>query len=337
MDAPKLAVYASHSALQIITGGRREGLNVTLFGPAERLTFYRRFRALQMSTLECTNEDCIEKLNSLSDHVVVPNGSLVEYVGAKNVLELKTPLIGSKGLLWIESRWNRKMNLLMDAGLPVPKWFSRPEEVDRLVIVKLPGAKGGRGYILTDSPGEINESLREYVRKGIISDASEAYIQEYVVGIPVYAHYFMSPIMNRLEITGFDVRYETNVDGLRRLSHRRAAEIKPSFVVGGNFPVYLRESLIETYIECGERFVEATGRYLGKPVVGPFCLESVVTEDLTPVFFEFSGRIVAGTNVYMDGSPYLEFYWGERMNVGQRIAREVRLAAEQGRIDEVVT
>jgi 5-formaminoimidazole-4-carboxamide-1-(beta)-D-ribofuranosyl 5'-monophosphate synthetase len=63
----------------------------------------------------------------------------------------------------------------------------------------------------------------------------------------------------------------------------------------------------------------------------------VVTEDLKPVIFEFSGRIVAGTNVYLGGSPYLSLYWGRPLTVGRRIAMELRMAWEQGRLGEVLT
>ncbi|MDT7894888.1 MAG: DUF1297 domain-containing protein [Desulfurococcales archaeon] len=59
--------------------------------------------------------------------------------------------------------------------------------------------------------------------------------------------------------------------------------------------------------------------------------------DLKIKVFEFSGRIVAGTNLYIDGSPYSYLYWEEPMSTGRRIARELRLAIEKGQLSKVLT
>ena len=46
----------------------------------------------------------------------------------------------------------------------------------------------------------------------------EAYIiQEYIIGVPLYIHYFYSPLQRKLEIMSMDRRYETNVDSLGRI------------------------------------------------------------------------------------------------------------------------
>lgn len=120
-------------------------------------------------------------------------------------------------------------------------------------------------------------------------------IQEYVIGVPAYFHIFNSKIMNRIEITGMDIRYESNVDGLRRLPPRILDEIgvMPSFTVIGNIPMVLRESLLIKVYEYAENFVNATKKFVGEELVGPFCLESIVKDDGEIVVFEFSGRIVA--------------------------------------------
>ena len=66
-------------------------------------------------------------------------------------------------------------------------------------------------------------------------------------------------------------------------------------------------------------------------------MESIIKDDLDIVVFEFSGRIVAGTNIYVGGSPYSQLYWDEPMSTGRRIAREIKLAVEKGVVDRVVT
>ncbi|MEM4212528.1 MAG: DUF1297 domain-containing protein, partial [Nitrososphaerota archaeon] len=92
-----------------------------------------------------------------------------------------------------------------------------------------------------------------------------------------------------------------------------------------------------TFIEYGERFVKTTKRLIPPGIIGPFCLECVINEDLEPIVFEFSGRIVAGTNIYMNGSPYLKLYWGTEMSVGRRIAKEIRIAKDTERLTEILT
>ncbi|MEM4592393.1 MAG: DUF1297 domain-containing protein, partial [Sulfolobales archaeon] len=105
----------------------------------------------------------------------------------------------------------------------------------------------------------------------------------------------------------------------------------------GNIPVVLRESLLPTVYSYGEKFVNKTKEVLPPGVVGPFCLEGVVDRDANIKIFEFSGRIVAGTNLYVNGSPYTYLYWDEPMSVGRRIAREIRLAVEKNRLSSVIT
>ena len=53
---------------------------------------------------------------------------------------------------------------------------------------------------------------------------------------------------------------------------------------------------------------------------GPFCLEGVYGKDGNFVTFEFSARIVAGTNLYLSGSPYSDLVYPEPMSMGRRIS-----------------
>ena len=53
--------------------------------------------------------------------------------------------------------------------------------------------------------------------------------------------------------------------------------------------------------------------------------------------FEFSARIVAGTNIFMNGSPYTTLIFDEPMSMGRRIAREIKQANEKNELDEITT
>jgi 5-formaminoimidazole-4-carboxamide-1-(beta)-D-ribofuranosyl 5'-monophosphate synthetase len=72
-------------------------------------------------------------------------------------------------------------------------------------------------------------------------------------------------------------------------------------------------------------------------MTGPFCLEGVYDREGKFTTFEFSARIVAGTNLYVEGSPYSDLIFAEPMSMGRRIARELKIANKKGRINEVIT
>ncbi|MEL9940192.1 MAG: formate--phosphoribosylaminoimidazolecarboxamide ligase [Ignisphaera sp.] len=344
LDRVSIATLASHSSLQIFHGAKMEGFKTVAIVTSDRLWFYEHFKHLIDSFIvlnswrDLCRNDVVEKLVSLNS-VIVPHGSYVEYVGLDCAENIAVPIFGLRKLFRVEADQWAKMGLLQRAGIPIPRVYRFGEEIDRPVIVKLPGAKGGRGYFIAKNSREVEEGLRKRVEQGLIKTFEEAMIQEYLVGVTAYYHYFYSPILNRVEILGADIRYETNVDGLRRVPPDVVAEmgIEPTFVVVGNLPLVLRESLLPKILEYGIRFVEETKKSLPPGAIGPFCLESIIDDNMNIKVFEFSGRIVAGTNIYVNGSPYSYLYWSEPMSTGRRIAREIRLAIEKNRIEEVLT
>ena len=87
----------------------------------------------------------------------------------------------------------------------------------------------------------------------------------------------------------------------------------------------------------GENFVKASANLVPPGMNGPFCIEGVYDQDAQFKVFEFSARIVAGTNMYANGSPYTTFMYNEPMSMGRRIAREIKKAEKQNEIDIVVT
>ena len=70
---------------------------------------------------------------------------------------------------------------------------------------------------------------------------------------------------------------------------------------------------------------------------GPFCLQSLCTDDLEIIVFEMSARIDGGTNTFMDSSPYSYLLFGEFMSMGRRIAREIKNGVDEGRLDILIT
>lgn len=319
-----VATVASHSALQILKAAKKTGFNTAAIAFNEA-GFYKQFTFID-EIIE-TRPDKIEELEpvlSTGNTVFVPHGSFVEYCGPEKARKLNIPFFGTRGLIEVEADQRKKMQLLRDADIPTPEEYETVENAEPPVIVKKGGAKGGAGYFLAFSKKELMEKIK--------SVSGPYVIQQYVVGVPVYVHFFASPVFGRVELFGADIRYESNVDG------RVFGLSEPSFVVVGNKPVVLRESLLPKLHRYGEVFAKTVEKTLGAPMIGPFCLETIITDKLEIKTFEFSGRIVAGTNMYMGvGSPYSWLYFDHPMDMGERIAYEIKQAAEKGVLELIVT
>ncbi|MCK4883426.1 MAG: formate--phosphoribosylaminoimidazolecarboxamide ligase, partial [Candidatus Diapherotrites archaeon] len=273
--------------------------------------------------------------------IVVPHGSFVEYLGAENFLSFKVPSFGNKHSLTFESDRKKERKWLEAAKVPIPKIYNSPEEINGPVIVKFDGAKGGRGFFLAETPEEFYDQIGE----------RENYtIQEFVLGARYYLHFFYSPVKDTgyklkkgsLELLGMDRRIETNIDELFRMAVLRKGNlnqvgksIKPSFVVTGNAPLVVRESLLSQVFELGEKVVEESIDIFGG-LTGPFCLETICTDNLEFKVFEVSARIVAGTNLFPNGSPYSDFI-EPGLSTGKRIAEEIKLAVKLNSLDEIIS
>ena len=171
-------------------------------------------------------------------------------------------------------------------------------------------------------------------------------IQEYVLGTRYYMHFFYSPLSDRgyrvghgsLELLGMDRRDEANIDELYKLGAQEEllrAGIRPTFVVTGNVPVVLRESLLPRAFDVAAKIVDRSIELFGG-MVGPFCIEGIMTEELEFKVFEISTRIVAGTNLFISGSPYSDFI-EPGLSTGRRIAQEIRRGRELGRLSEILS
>ncbi len=134
-----------------------------------------------------------------------------------------------------------------------------------------------------------------------------------------------------------DRRDESNIDGLYRIgATKEEIEKMGSYVVTGNLPVIVRESLLPKLIDMGGRVVNSSKTLFPPGMIGPFCLETVCRDDLEFVTFEISARIVAGTNLYPQGSQYSCYLFEEPMSTGRRISREIKLAVENERLGDII-
>ncbi|OPY29110.1 MAG: 5-formaminoimidazole-4-carboxamide-1-(beta)-D-ribofuranosyl 5'-monophosphate synthetase [Methanocella sp. PtaU1.Bin125] len=347
-DPKKIAIgtLGSHSALNIFKGAKEEGFRTVCVCKENDAIVYRKFGLVDEMILvrdfsELMEERIQEKLRQLNV-ILIPHGSFTAFLSTDDLISrLRVPMFGNRELLRLEADRKKQADWLRKAGLKLPCTLKSPEDIDRLIIAKLPGARGGRGYFLAASPESFHKKFNDMVRRGLLKeeDKEKIHLQEYLLGVNVYPSYFSSIIDNEVEILGIDRRYESAVDAIGRISASEQLEIgaNPTYTIVGNIPVVVRESLLPEMIRMGER-VHETAKKLAPPgIIGPFCLETVITDDLQIHTFEISARIVAGTNVGIGTSPYAYLKYGENMYMGRRIALEIRKAIELGRLSGVLT
>ncbi len=340
-----IATLGSHSALQILKGAKELGFRTVVICKKGREEVYRRFRVADKiivldEFIDVMKPEILKKLKE-ENAIMIPHGSLIAYVGVENIKKLELPIFGNRILISYEGDRKLEREWLTKAGLKMPKEFKDPREIDRLVIVKFAGAKGGRGYFLASSYDEYKKKVDELLARGKITedDIRTSTIQEYVFGVNMYFSYFYSPLNDEVEFFGIDRRYETNVDNIGRIPARDQlnTNIEPSYVVVGNFPLVARESLLPKILEIGDNVVEISKKIAYPGLIGPFCIETMVTDRLEIIAFEISVRIVAGTNVFTQGSPYSYLLYGDNVSMGKRIAMEIKRAVEENRIKDIVT
>ncbi|MDP9197281.1 MAG: formate--phosphoribosylaminoimidazolecarboxamide ligase [Thermoproteota archaeon] len=340
---PKICTIGSHCSLQVLKGAKDEGFSTYLICEKKRYNIYKRFAFIDHilfvdkfeNILEKPYQDRLYDLNC----IIIPHGTLIANLNSDQIEGIHVPIFGNRFILRWEADRILKEKLMRSAGLNVPGALRSKNEIDRLCIVKLRGAAGGRGYFMVWDTQSFNEGCQRLVRSGVIKGEEDLYIQEYVQGVPVFLHYFYSPLSNEVEFMGVDRRYESDIDGISRIPSRQQLNvtIEPTYNVIGNIPLVLRESLLEEVYNMGENFVRAAQNLVPPGIPGPFCLEGVYTKEGKFITFEFSARIVAGTNLYITGSPYTDLLFEREMSTGRRIALEIKRSVSSKQLDRVLT
>lgn len=340
-DNLAIATVCSHSSLQIFDGARKEGFRTIGICMDMPPRFYDAFPKAKPDEFFIVKDyrDILSKSGELAkkNAIIIPHGSFVEYLGAKNFQKLRLPTYGNRRVLEWESDREMSRKWLESAGIKMPRQIKNPEDIDSPMMVKYYGAKGGMGFFVVKNYSDFQKRI----------NTREKYtIQEFVLGTRYYMHYFYSPIKQEgyklsrgsLELLGIDRRVESNADEIFRIgspTELAEAGIYPTFVVTGNQPLMVRESLLPRIFEMGEQVVEKSLELFGG-MIGPFCLEAVVTDSLELKVFEISARIVAGTNLFISGSPYSDMV-DEKLSMGRRIAQEIKMAQDMNLLSEVTS
>src|SRR5687767_1611120 len=222
-----IVTLGSHSALQILKGAKDEGFKTLVVCTPDRKSLYSSYSNFIDEIIIIDKWSQFPKLEKklLKDGaIIIPHGSFVAYLGMEENKRMKVPYFGNKQVLdWEE---NRKMQRqwMEEAGIKVPNRFKKGHKIDRPVIVKSYGAAGGKGYFTARNQKELDAKLKSFNEERFM-------VQEYVIGVPLYFHFFYSPLTKKVEVMSIDKRYETNVDSLGRIpaKNQKGLNIEPSF------------------------------------------------------------------------------------------------------------
>ncbi len=369
-DNVKIGLVGSHSALDVCDGAIEEGFRTHLVCQAGReRTYTEYFRAkrdpsgnllrgiVDDAVVYPRFDEILQPKNQqyLRDNSIlfVPNRSFTSYCSIDAIEnDFAVPMVGSRNLLRSEERGGEEDYywLLEKVGLPYPERIDDPEDIDELVMVKLPHAvkKLERGFFTASDYNEYLEKSKSLIRQGVITEdaLSAARIERYVIGPVFNLDFFYSPIedtMSKTELIGIDWRFETSLDGHVRLPAPQQMtlaehQMVPEYTVCGHNSATLRESLLEDAFELAEKYVKATQKHYSPGIIGPFCLQTCVDKDLNFYIYDVAPRIGGGTNVHVSvGHPYGNALWRRNMSTGRRLAMEVRRAVDAGRVAEIVT
>jgi 5-formaminoimidazole-4-carboxamide-1-(beta)-D-ribofuranosyl 5'-monophosphate synthetase len=258
------------------------------------------------------------------------------------------PIFGTRDMVRLEERDQPKNQyyLMKKADIRIPQIFKHAKDIDRLVIVKVNEAERGyeRAFFLCNDYEEYKRKSEEMLKNKQITghDLRKAVIEEYIIGAQVNFNYFYSALDDELEIMGTDTRRQTNLDGFLRLPADIQLEVlkyqQPKLIETGHIAVTTKESIIEKIFAMGEKFVATCKKEHPPGIIGPFALQGSVAsfdgkEEI--VIFDVSFRIPGSPGTRF--TPHTGYLYGDSISYGERIAMEIRKAAEEDRLHEICT
>ncbi|HKX81266.1 MAG TPA: formate--phosphoribosylaminoimidazolecarboxamide ligase family protein [Nitrososphaera sp.] len=345
-----VGVIGSHSALEVMDGAKDEGLRTVCICQKGRDLPYRRFKRLAdeimlvdkfSDVLNRENQDRLRELNT----VMVAHRAFTAYLGYDNIEDnFKVPVFGNRSMLRAEERSapRNQYYLLEKAGIRHPRIYRNPSEIAGPAMVKVQEAKRKleRAFFIVSSYEDYKKKAKQKVEQGAVkkTDLDSATIEEYVIGTYFNLNFFTSPLSGETEFLGIERRLQTNLHDYVSMPARQQMEmdIQPQNIEVGHTPASIRESLLEKVFEMGDKFAIAARKEYRPGVIGPISLQSIVTTELDFVVYDVSLR-VPGNPIMATTSPYAKYYFGHTMGVGRRIAMEIKQAAAQRKLREIVT
>lgn len=228
-----------------------------------------------------SNPNLVRELHDQSA-ILVPHRGISAYLTQSQYEnDLALPMVGSRDILRIEDRnqADNQTDWLRAAGINTPRVFKRPEDIDRLVIIKVQDKNQPleRAFFYAKDYEDYQISAEELIKDDAISkvDLDKAEIQEAIIGAYFNIVFCNNPLAHyspfkktedrwekerqkgQLQILGLGQRIQTDLDGFLRL---RAAD-------------QLKLKTIPQNIECGHTY--CTARTSDEPKMVKACRQFV--------------------------------------------------------------
>lgn len=356
----RIGSLGGHSALDVCRGAKMEGFETVVVAQRGREKTYTTHYKVRGS------KGCVDHVIVVDSFADIVKPAIQEQLRALNTIlvqsryfwvfcdyvqieqDFRVPLFGNRVLVRKEERGEPKNQyfLLQKAGISMPRQFKRPEDIDRLVLVKASEAARGyeRSFFLVNNYQAYQTASKKLIADKVITPESlhAAVIEEFVVGPQLNLNFFYSPLTDEVELLGTDIRRQTNLDGILRLTAPEQIEVlkhvRPQYIENGHQAVTIKESLLEKAYDAGERFVGAVKQHYPPGMIGPFGLQGATTAGPPKeefVVFDVSMRIPGSPGTMF--TPYTGYLYGDNISVGRRIAMEVTSAVQSNRLPEIVT
>lgn len=358
---PTIAVLGSHSALEVCLGAKKQGFKTLVVAQKGRDKTYADYfkshngmgcvdQVLYVKQFKDILKEDVQKTLLKKNAIFVPHRSFEVYINDYDAIEKKfmVPMFGNRFLLRAEERseHQNQYDILKKATISFPKIFKSPKEIDRLVIVKVLQQKISfeRGFFLVSSPQEFEKEAIKRIKQQIISrdTLQKAVIEEFIIGAPINFNFFYSPLRNKLELVGTDMRRQTNLEGFLRLPSPQQQQalkyLEVSFKEIGHVAVTILESLIEEVMETGERFVRAAKEMYPHGVIGPFGLQALVRPMFPKheiVVYDVAPRMPGSPGIA--ATPYSTYLYGRSVSMGERVAMEIKEAIRKKQLQKILT
>jgi 5-formaminoimidazole-4-carboxamide-1-(beta)-D-ribofuranosyl 5'-monophosphate synthetase len=356
-----VGIFGSHSAKETGISAKSFGLKTVVIVQRGRERLYTEFNRhlydeviILDSFKELLNEEIQEKLLELNT-IFIPNRSFAVYVGYDGIeREFAVPVYGNRFMLRAEERNFEKGQyyLLKKAGLRFPVEFEKPEDIDRLVVVKVQQAKNPleRAFFYASSPEDYYAQAEELIRQGIITEdgLKKARIEEYVLGARFNANfhsYALKDVFGSFDFVGFSDRRQVNLQGFLNLPARDQLKINVPVKNEeiGHYGITMRESKQQMVYECAEKFIRTCSQEYPPGIIGLFGLQGAMAYDddrLEFFIFDVSPRVPGDPAIGPTSPEMRNLKLKHGINIEDPLdlsMMEIIKAKELGRLEEIVT
>lgn len=359
-----IGIFGSHSGKDIGMAAKAAGFKTAVVVERGRERFYAEYNrhlydtVIKLPKFKNILDDSVqEKLRALNT-IFIPNRSFSVYVGYEGIEnEFRVPIYGNRAILRAEDRRDEKgqYHLLKKAGIRIPKEFSKPEDIDRLCIVKVQQADNilERAFFYVNSPDDYYKQIKKLLDKGVINEGvtAEARIEEYVLGPRFNANfhgYALEDIFGDFDLVGFSDRRQVNLQGFLNLTARDQMKldvpVKNEEI--GHYGITMRESKQPLVYEAAYKFRRVVEKEYPPKMIGPFSLQGAIA--YSPVDNKKLEFVVFDVSPRVPGDPAMGPTSPEMRNLSLKYNRkiedpmdlvvmEIEKAVELGRLKDIVT